>query len=97
MINGLLGRINESLHISKHFVLNVQQHTSERRVVDVHTNAFFYYYTRFLAAVCTVCVCVFVYFGWPKLCQCDWIYTQMENMIKHLNNNYVTMLDCRHS
>ena len=76
MINGLLGRINESPHISKHFVLNVQQHTSERRVVDVHTNASFYYDTRFLAAVCTVCVSVC--FGGPQLCQRDWIYTQME-------------------
>lgn len=28
MINGFLGRINESVHISKHVVLNVQQHTS---------------------------------------------------------------------
>lgn len=45
MINGLLGRINESFHISKHFVLNVQQHTSERQAVAAHTNAFFYFDT----------------------------------------------------
>jgi len=49
MINGFPGRINESVHISKHVALNVQQ----RQVVAIHTNACFYLNTLlFTKSVC---------------------------------------------
>lgn len=55
MINGRVSRIDESLRISKHFVLNGLQQT-EREAGDLHTNAFHYLDTFFfLAAVHSAC------------------------------------------
>lgn len=39
MINSFPGRINESLHISKHFVFNMQHGTSKQPVGVMHTDA----------------------------------------------------------
>lgn len=53
MINGRVSRIDESLRISKHFVLNGLQQT-EREAGDLHTNAFHYLDTFFFWLLFTV-------------------------------------------
>lgn len=63
MINGLLGEINESFHISKHFVLNVQQHTLERRIVAIlYTQR-----TSCFHTIINVLFTLYVFLVWPEL------------------------------